>query len=373
MEGSVSILAWPGYVEDGSNDPTVDWVTPVRGGDRLSGRVEGLRHVRRGRHPDEDRATTTSWRPRATRRSGSSPVATSHRSTPTSSRTTRASTTSSRTSRGTRSTASRTVCPTATERTSSSTTRMSSPRAPTSWDVVFDKASDYTGKVTAYDSPIYIADAAVYLMAHQPDLGITNPYALDETQFQAAVDLLKQQRPHISEYWSDYLKEISAFESGDSVVGTTWQAIENSLEAEGAADRRRAARRGCHGLVRHLDDRLRGEEPELRLRVARTTSRAPRRTPRRPRTSARRRPTRRRATSARTARRTTPATPTTRRRSGTGPRRSPTASTVAPTSSASTTRSGRRPGPRSRADLRTNREVGWRPEPPPDFSPLLQE
>ena len=27
MEGEVSILAWPGYVEDGSNDPKVDWVS----------------------------------------------------------------------------------------------------------------------------------------------------------------------------------------------------------------------------------------------------------------------------------------------------------------------------------------------------------
>ena len=27
-EGQVSILGWPGYVEDGSNDPKVDWVTP---------------------------------------------------------------------------------------------------------------------------------------------------------------------------------------------------------------------------------------------------------------------------------------------------------------------------------------------------------
>src|SRR3954453_23252828 len=27
-EGAVSILAWPGYAEDGTNDPTVDWVTP---------------------------------------------------------------------------------------------------------------------------------------------------------------------------------------------------------------------------------------------------------------------------------------------------------------------------------------------------------
>ena len=28
MEGKVNILAWPGYAENGSNDPKVDWVTP---------------------------------------------------------------------------------------------------------------------------------------------------------------------------------------------------------------------------------------------------------------------------------------------------------------------------------------------------------
>src|SRR6476620_4157245 len=27
-EGSVSVLAWPGYAEDGSTDTSVDWVTP---------------------------------------------------------------------------------------------------------------------------------------------------------------------------------------------------------------------------------------------------------------------------------------------------------------------------------------------------------
>ena len=27
-EGQVNILAWPGYAEDGSNDPKTDWVTP---------------------------------------------------------------------------------------------------------------------------------------------------------------------------------------------------------------------------------------------------------------------------------------------------------------------------------------------------------
>ncbi|MEU9783214.1 ABC transporter substrate-binding protein [Streptomyces phaeochromogenes] len=106
--------------------------------------------------------------------------------------------------------------------------------APTSWSVVFDKGSAYKGKVTAYDSPIYIADAALYLMKTQPDLGIKNPYALDQTQFDAAVALLKEQNANIGEYWSDYLKEISAFKSGDSVVGTTWQVIVNAAQAEKA-------------------------------------------------------------------------------------------------------------------------------------------
>ncbi|MFF5204515.1 ABC transporter substrate-binding protein [Streptosporangium sp. NPDC000396] len=106
--------------------------------------------------------------------------------------------------------------------------------APDSWGVVFDPASPYTGKVTAYDSPIYIADAAVYLMATKPELGIKNPYALDDKQFQAAVDLLKQQRKIVGEYWSDYTKEVQAFKSGDSVVGTTWQVIANVAQADKA-------------------------------------------------------------------------------------------------------------------------------------------
>ena len=104
--------------------------------------------------------------------------------------------------------------------------------APTSWSAVFDDAEKYSGKVTAYDSPIYIADAALYLKHHQPELGIEDPYELDDKQFTAAIDLLKAQREHIGEYWSDYTKEQAAFANGDSVVGTTWQVIANLLEAD---------------------------------------------------------------------------------------------------------------------------------------------
>ena len=96
---------------------------------------------------------------------------------------------------------------------------------PKSWSVILDpkEAAKYKGKISAYDDPIYIADAAVYLKAHQPDLGIESPYELNEEQFEAAVNLLKEQRPNVGEYWSEAAKQISAFAGGDSVVGTTWQ------------------------------------------------------------------------------------------------------------------------------------------------------
>ncbi|MBB2943082.1 putative spermidine/putrescine transport system substrate-binding protein [Actinoplanes lutulentus] len=106
--------------------------------------------------------------------------------------------------------------------------------APTSWNAVFDANSPYKGKITAYDSPIYIADAALYLMKTKPELNIKNPYALDDTQFQAAVDLLKAQNELIGEYWSDYTKEVQAFKAGNSVLGTTWQVITNLTKADGA-------------------------------------------------------------------------------------------------------------------------------------------
>ena len=49
-----------------------------------------------------------------------------------------------------------------------------------------EAAKAWRGKDIAYDSPIYIADAALYLKATQPDLGIDNVYELDQDQFDAA-------------------------------------------------------------------------------------------------------------------------------------------------------------------------------------------
>jgi hypothetical protein len=52
--------------------------------------------------------------------------------------------------------------------------------APDSWGAVSDPGSPYKGEVTAYDNPIYFADAALYLEATRPELGIENVYELDD-------------------------------------------------------------------------------------------------------------------------------------------------------------------------------------------------
>jgi putative spermidine/putrescine transport system substrate-binding protein len=106
---------------------------------------------------------------------------------------------------------------------------------PKSWSVMLDpkEAAKYKGKISVYDDPIYIADAAVYLKVHEPKLGIENPYELNGEQFEAAVNLLKEQRPYVGEYWGDAAKQISAFAGGDSVVGTTWQYQYFALKEEG--------------------------------------------------------------------------------------------------------------------------------------------
>jgi putative spermidine/putrescine transport system substrate-binding protein len=63
--------------------------------------------------------------------------------------------------------------------------------APTSWDPVWEGGSAYAGKISVYDSSIYIADAALHLMTKRPELGITNPYQLNEAQFAEAIKLLE--------------------------------------------------------------------------------------------------------------------------------------------------------------------------------------
>ena len=232
-EGKVSVLAWPGYVEDGSTDPKVDWVTDFEkeSGCQVTVKTfgtsdEAVQLMRTGQYDVVSASGDATLRLIA---SGDvEPVNTSLitnypdifdslKNQPWNS--VNGQMYGIPHGRGANLLMYRTdlVKP-----------------APDSWSAVFTDAAAQSGKVTAYDSPIYIADAALYLMATKPDLGIKDPYALDEKQLAAAVDLLKAQAAHVGEYWSDYLKEIQAFKTGSSTVGTTWQVIANLAQAEKA-------------------------------------------------------------------------------------------------------------------------------------------
>jgi putative spermidine/putrescine transport system substrate-binding protein len=106
------------------------------------------------------------------------------------------------------------------------------PTPPTSWSVIYD--SKYSGKITVPDNPIQIADAALYLSKTQTSLGITDPYELTQAQFNAAVNLLKQQRPLIKKYWGLASQEISMFKNGDAIIGASWPYQESVLRSAGA-------------------------------------------------------------------------------------------------------------------------------------------
>jgi putative spermidine/putrescine transport system substrate-binding protein len=232
-EGEVNLIAWAGYVEDGSTDPAVDWVTPFE-------EATGCQvNVKTGNSSDEMVQLMQTGEYDGVSASGDAT---------------------------TRLIAGGEVVPVNTDlipnyadvfedlklkpwnsvdgvaygvphgrganlltyNTELYTT------APDSWSEMFDPSSAAAGSISVYDSPIYIADAALYLMATQPDLGITNPYALDQEQFDAAIELLTQQKDIVGQYWASFTDQQAALEEGSVLAGTTWQVIVNLALANGA-------------------------------------------------------------------------------------------------------------------------------------------
>lgn len=113
------------------------------------------------------------------------------------------------------------------------------PEAPTSWDVVFSEmdlpdGQSNNGRVQAYDGPIHIADAAQYLMFHQPELGIVSPYELNQEQYDAALDLLRGQRQLVGRYWHDAFIQIDDFVNEGVVASGSWPFQVNLLIGQDA-------------------------------------------------------------------------------------------------------------------------------------------
>ncbi|WP_286912979.1 MULTISPECIES: putative ABC transporter substrate-binding protein YdcS [unclassified Pseudomonas] len=110
-------------------------------------------------------------------------------------------------------------------------------QAPTSWGVVFQPqelpdGKPNKGRVQAYDGPIYIADAALYLKSAKPELGIQDPYELNEAQYKAVLELLRQQQPLIHRYWHDATVQMSDVKNEGVVASSSWGYMVNGLKAE---------------------------------------------------------------------------------------------------------------------------------------------
>jgi putative spermidine/putrescine transport system substrate-binding protein len=234
-EGQVNLIAWAGYVEDGSTDPAVDWVTPFE--EETGCEV----NVRLGNSSDEMVQLMQSGEYDGVSASGDATL---------------------------RLIAGDEVDPVNVDLIPNYAdvfedlklqphnsvdgvpygvphgrganllvynTEAFADAAPDSWGVMFEGGTAADGAVSVYDSPIYIADAALYLMATQPDLGITNPYALDQEQFDAAIALLEAQQPLVGQFWSLYTDQQAALEGGTVLAGTTWQVIVNLAQGNDAA------------------------------------------------------------------------------------------------------------------------------------------
>ena len=159
MEGQVNILAWPGYAEDGTNDKSIDWVTPFEKQTGCKATVktfgtsdEAVTLMKTGEYDVVSASGDASLRLIAS--GDAAPVNTDLLKSYAD------------------------IQPFLKDKAWNSVdgqmygipqgwganllmynTKVVKP-APTSWASVFDGGGRYRGKVTAYDSPIYIADAA---------------------------------------------------------------------------------------------------------------------------------------------------------------------------------------------------------------------
>ena len=225
-EGTLRLIAWAGYAEDGSSDPDVDWVTPFeeRTGCRVQVRYadsadEMLGLMRRegaetydgisapgdvagelisaGEVQAVDPRMFLSWR---------------HVLEPLRSEAAKHFVVDGRVY--------------GTPALYGPNALLFAPRefdpAPTSWDVVFEPDSPAAGRISMFDSPMAIADAALYLAAHDPGLGIEDPYALTSAQLEAATALLQAQEAGVALYWSAFTDQVDAFEAREVVAGAGW-------------------------------------------------------------------------------------------------------------------------------------------------------
>lgn len=225
-EGALSVLAWPGYAEDGSSDPGVDWVSPFESATGCQVDVtligtsdEAVRLMQEGDYDVVSASGDVSLRmiegglvqpvnlDLVPNHADVVPelVGLPHNSV-------------SGVAYGVPQGRGAHVLAWSRDRLGDDVDSLST---------LFDAASPAAGSTSLPDSPMTIADAAVYLMSSRPELGITNPYALDQRQFDAAIDVLRRSKFSFS---SDPRSQIDGLSSGTVAASLTSQAVVASLD-----------------------------------------------------------------------------------------------------------------------------------------------
>lgn len=245
-EGRLDLLAFPGYAEDGSNDPRADWVAPfakatgckthvrvVRSSTELldlvaHGRYDAVSafgdvtHVLTGGHEvaplntrliPHDADVYPALRALPQNRYGGRTYGVPH-------------------GRGANLLLWRTdlVQP-----------------PPAGWGALWGLRQRTAGRIAVYDAAITLADAALYLRQARPGLGIVDPYELDARQFRAVVRLAAEQRAYVGAYWLDETQALADYTGGNAVLGTTVSRLARLLRADGVPVRAEVPSRGTSG------------------------------------------------------------------------------------------------------------------------------
>ena len=237
LEGALAIIAWPGYIERGENDPGVDWVSTFERdtGCKLSVKTAGSSDEMLALMNQEDYDLVTASGDASLRLVAAALVQPLQVSRIPS---------YSKIDARFQSAAWHTVDgkhygvpyqwgPNVLMYNTAVFTQ-----PPDSWRVLYEEqilgdGKSNKGRLQAFDSPISIADAALYLKFKQPGLGIDDPYALTGTQYTAVIAAVRAQHELLQSYWHEADVHIEDFKQGRFVASSAWPFQVNALRKQG--------------------------------------------------------------------------------------------------------------------------------------------
>ncbi len=101
-----------------------------------------------------------------------------------------------------------------------------------SWETFFKPNKSTKNKIAVNDSIETLAQAALFLKADNPKLGITSPFSLSQEQLNAVLLLLKNQQKGGIKYFSDQMQLSNSLASQQSLLGNTDLNYSYTLRSE---------------------------------------------------------------------------------------------------------------------------------------------